>query len=311
MELTESVASLLADLRLRHYSQSTLKHYGNQLKRFQEWLPEELLLDLRRVTKDDIDAYQRYVRDEPIGTETKALRIRAVKRLFDHLTANGQLLMHPAEHVVELHLKDRLPKSILSVKQVDQLIQAADTATPLGLRDRALMEVLYGTGIRVGEMEEVLISDIDLNKQTLFVREGKGNKDRTVPLGAMAGQWVKRYLDEVRSLLVQTRPYERKLFVVRTGHPLLQTQIREILKKYQRQCNLRKSVSPHMLRHACATHLLQAGADIRMIQELLGHTKLDSTTIYTRVARIDVKSMHRKYHPGEIDKPEDGDHADQ
>lgn len=311
MNLTDSVSALLADLRLRNYKSATLKHYTDQLKRFQEWLPDDLAEDLRRITKDDIDSYHRYVREERISTETKGLRMRAVKRLFDHLTANGDLLIHPAEHIVEIRRKERLPKSILTVKQVEQLIAAADTTTPLGLRDRALMEVLYGTAIRVGELEEVLIADVDLTKQTLFVREGKGGKDRTVPLGATAGEWVKRYLDEARPLLARKRQFERKLFVVMGGRPLLQTQTREILKKYKRQSNLRKSVSPHMLRHACATHLLQVGADIRLIQELLGHSNLESTTIYTRVAPLDVKAMHRKYHPGEIGNPPvsgDADH---
>lgn len=308
MTYREALDSLLAHLRLRNYSAATLRVYREQLKRFSEWLPDALLQDLRRATRSDIDQYQRYVQAEPIGPETKALRLRAVKRLFDHLTDTGRLLIHPAEHIVEIRRRQRLPRQVLSMKQVEQLLNAPDLAVLLELRDRALLEVMYSTGIRVGELENVFVSEVNLAEQTLFIRRGKGSKERLVPLGSTAAKWVQRYLNEVRLALVKRWPQERALFVVRSGKPLQQTQIREILRKYQRRCHLRKPVTPHGLRHACATHLLQAGADIRMIQQLLGHEKLDSTAIYTRVMPSDLKKVHREYHPQEIgDASEDGD----
>jgi integrase/recombinase XerD len=299
MSFTEALVGLLAELRLKGYSPKTADNYADQLKRFGEWLDDALAADLRRVSRADIDTYQRYVQTEPIGVETKALRLRAVKRLFDHLTASGQLLFHPADHVVELRRKDRLPRSVLTVKQVEQLLAAPDTGAPLGTRDRALLEVLYGTGIRVGELELVRLADVDLAGQTLHIRCGKGDKERVVPLGKAACEWLRRYLEGVRPTLARRRPFERALFLVQTGRPLVQTQIRAILRGYQRRCHLRKPVTPHALRHACATHLLQAGADIRLIQELLGHTRLDSTAIYTRVAPSDLKAVHARYHPWE------------
>jgi integrase/recombinase XerD len=300
MTFVEAVVGLLADLRLRGYSPKTLESYGNQLKRFGEWLDEPLAADLRRITRADVDTYQRYVQGEPIGVECKALRLRAVKRLFDHLTASGQLLVHPAEHVVEIRRKDRLPRSVLTLKQVGEILAAPDVATPLGVRDRALLEVLYGTGIRVGELEHVRIGDLDFASQTLSIRCGKGDKPRVVPLGRAAAEWVRRYLEAVRPALGKRRPFERALFLVQTGRPLGQAQIRAILRGYGRRCHLKKPVTPHALRHACATHLLQAGADIRLIQELLGHARLDSTAIYTRVAPVDVKTLHARYHPWEV-----------
>lgn len=299
MKLCEALYALVADLRLRNYSPQTINNYGDQLKRFSEWLSEGLTADLRRVTRADIDLYQGYVQTEAISVETRALRLRAVKRLFDHLTTSGHLLLHPAEHIVEIRRKDRLPKGVLSVKQVHQLLAAPDTATPLGLRDRALLEVLYSTGLRVGELEQVFVTDVDCASHTLHIRHGKGGTERVVPLGRSAGQWVKRYLDEVRPALARHCPYERGLFLVLTGRPLAQTQIREILRIYRRRCHLRKAVTPHALRHACATHLLQAGADIRLIQKLLGHARLDSTAIYTRVTPMDLKAIHKRFHPKE------------
>lgn len=297
MNFLDSVTGLLADLRLRRYSPSTINNYANQLQRFAEWLPQTLAGDLRRVTRADIDTYQAYVRSEPISVDTRALRMRAVKRLFDHLVREGRLLLHPADHVVELRRNDRLPKAVLSVKQVRQLLAAPNTGTPQGLRDRALLELIYATGIRVGELEQVWLGDWECAQQTLVIRHGKGDKARVVPIGKTASAWLARYLDEVRPALVAPRPFERALFVVQGGQPLRQYLVRQMLKRYQAQCHLRKTVSPHALRHACATHLLQAGADIRAIQELLGHASLNSTAIYTRVAVVDLKTMHTRYHP--------------
>jgi site-specific recombinase XerD len=306
MSFVEAVTALLAHLRLHRYSPATVHNYADQLKRFGEWLSRSLLDDLRRITRADIDAYQAYVRTEPIGAETRAIRLRAVKRLFDHLVREGRLLLHPADHVVEIRRKDRLPKAVLSVKQVRQLLAAPDLSSPYGLRDRALLELLYATGIRVGELEQVWLSDWEREERTLVIRHGKGGKQRMVPIGAAASQWLMRYVDEARPVLTCARPFERALFVVRGGTPLHTAQVRGILKAYRARCHLRRSVSPHALRHACATHLLQAGADIRAIQELLGHASLDSTAIYTRVAPVDLKAMHRRYHPGESKGP---DHA--
>jgi integrase/recombinase XerD len=294
-----ATTDLFAHLRLRRYSDDTIRSYRDQLRRFGEWLSADLGEDLRRVTRADVDRYQQYVRSEPLAPDTKALRMRAVKRLFDFLTESGALLLHPADHVVEIRRRDRLPRGILTVRQVIQLLDKADTTTPLGLRDRALMEVLYGSAIRVGELEHVHGSDVSLEHGTLHVRRGKGNRERVVPLGEAATEWVRRYLKDARPVLAKSRSFEPALFLVRTGKPLRQTQVRSILKGYQRACNLRKSVTPHKLRHACATHLLQAGADIRGIQELLGHQSLDTTAIYTRVIPTDVKAMHRRFHPGE------------
>jgi site-specific recombinase XerD len=297
VSFVEALTGLLADLRLRNYSPKTIDNYSDQLKRWGEWLSQHLAADLRCVAREDIDLYQRYVQSEAIGGETKALRLRAVKRLFDYLTAAGQLLVHPAEHIVEIRRKDRLPPPVLSVKQVKHLLAAPEVQTPLGLRDRALLEVLYATGVRVGELEQALAADVDCAGRTFAIRHGKGARERVVPLGERASAFLERYLSEARPILAQPRPYERALFLVRGARPLKQTQIRGILRLYQRRCHLRKAVTPHALRHACATHLLQAGADIRLIQELLGHARLDSTAIYTRVAPMDLKIVHERFHP--------------
>jgi integrase/recombinase XerD len=306
MTFLDAVTSLLARLRLKRYSPATLNNYADQLKRFGEWLETQPLPDLRQITKAHVLAYQEHVRRAPIAPETQALRLRAVKRLFGHLVEQAQLLLDPTEGIREISRRHKLPRPVLTQTEVNRLLDAPNTSLPLGLRDRALLEVLYATGLRVGELEKVTVHHVDLDAQTLQVRHAKGGRPRVVPLGKQALRWLKEYLTQVRPRLVKRRPFERALFVVRGGAPLAQTQIRFLLQHYRRAAKIRKTVTPHLLRHTCATHLMQQGADIRAIQQLLGHVRLDSTALYTRVAPTDVKATHARCHPG---SPEVG-HAD-
>jgi integrase/recombinase XerD len=179
-----------------------------------------------------------------------------------------------------------------------RLLAAPDISTAVGIRDRAWLELLYATGARVGELEGIGLRDVDLAQGLLRLNRTKGGVPRVVPLGRNAVRWLQTYLDTVRPRLVLQRPFEPALFVVHGGRPLGQEHIRHRLKQYARAAAIGKSISPHLLRHSCATHLLQAGADLRAIQELLGHRRLSSTVLYTRVAPLDVKAMHERCHPG-------------
>jgi integrase/recombinase XerD len=298
MTFREGLNALLAHLRLDGYSLSTIDNYSDQLKRFGEWLQRGHIGDLRALTRAQLLAYQGDVRCEPISRETQALRIRAVKRLYGHLVAHGHLLLDPTEGIQEISRRHTLPKPVLSTSEMTRLLDAPNVSQPQGVRDRALLEVLYATGVRVGELERVACHDVDLREQTMHLRFTKGGQPRIVPLGRNAAHWLQRYVDEVRPLLVQCRPFEPALFAVRGGRALRQYHIRGLLKQYCERAGIRKTVTPHLLRHGCATHLLRAGADIRAIQELLGHARLSSTVLYTRVAPLDVKASHERYHPG-------------
>ncbi len=300
MTFLDGMTSLLSHLRLKKYSPATIDNYSDQLKRFGEWLEHKSIYDLRKLSQQDIRDYQAAVKQQPISRETQALRLRAVKRLFNHLVEQTIILLDPTEGIQEISRREKLPRPILSQKEIDKLLATPNTSLPQGIRDRALIEVLYSTGIRVGELEKVTIHHVDLQTQTLQVRHAKGGRPRTVPLGKTATKWLKEYLTQVRPRLAKRRPFERHLFLVQGGRPLLQTQIRSLLLQYRKQASIKKSITPHILRHTCATHLLQQGADIRVIQQLLGHISLKSTTIYTRVAPIEVKAMHQKYHPDHI-----------
>jgi site-specific recombinase XerD len=297
MTFLDAMTSLLATLRLKKYSPATVDNYGDQLKRFGEWLASQSLHDLRALTREHVRAYELHVRQEPIGRETQALRLRALKRLYGHLVDQGQLLLDPTEGIKEISRKESLPRPILTRAETDKLLNAPNTSLSLGVRDRALLEVLYATGVRVGELERVTIHHVDLATQTLQVRHAKGGRPRTVPLGKHAVRWLKEYLTQVRPKQAKRRPFERTLFLVQGGRPLVQTQIRSLLQLYRKQAKIKKSVTPHVLRHTCATHMLQSGADIRSIQSLLGHIRLQSTTTYTRVMPLDVKATHERFHP--------------
>lgn len=298
MTFLDGMTALLSHLRLKQYSPATLDNYGDQLKRFGEWLERQGIVDLRALARQDIRDYQATVKQAPIGRETQALRLRAVKRLFNHLVDTAVILLDPTEGIQEISRRETLPRPVLTQTEVRKLLDAPNTSLPQGIRDRALMEVLYASGIRVGELEKVTIHHVDLPTQTLQVRHAKGGRPRTVPLGKTATKWLKEYLTQVRPRLAKRRPFERTLFLVRGGNPLVQTQIRHLLQDYRKQAKIKKGVTPHILRHTCATHLLQQGADIRAIQQLLGHICLDSTVIYTRVAPLEVKATHQQYHPG-------------
>jgi len=307
MTFLDGMSALLSDLRLRKYSPATIDNYGDQLKRFGEWLDTQAIKDLRQLSKHHTRAYQAHVKQEPIARGTQVLRLRAVKRLFNYLVDQTILLLDPTEGMQSISRKETLPRQILTKKEMDKLLSAPDTTHLLGVRDCALMEVLYATGIRVGELEKVTLQDVELSTETLQVRHAKGGRARTVPLGHTATRCLNDYLMQVRPRLGINHPVEQALFLVRGGKPLLQDHIRVLLQRYRRQVSINKSVTPHILRHTCATHLLQQGADIRAIQQLLGHISLNSTTIYTRVMPMEVKAMHNRTHPS--NRHHDNHHA--
>jgi len=294
----EGITSLLAHLRLSDYSPATLRVYGDQLKPFAAWLAAQQLHDLRQVTRSHILTYQLHVRGESIARETQALRLRAVKRLYQHLINEGRLIVDPTEGVQEVSRRQVLPRAVLSVAEMKRLLEAPDTKTPLGVRGRAVLEVFYATAARIGELVMVGVNDVDLGTQTLHIQHAKGGTPRCVPLGQHAVHWLTVYLNEVRPRLVKLRPFERSLFVAVGGRALCKTQMRALLRECRTIANVRKTVTPHVLRHSCATHLLRAGANLRAIQELLGHRLLATTVLYTRVAPMDVKASHERYHPG-------------
>lgn len=177
------------------------------------------------------------------------------------------------------------------------LLKTPNVRTPCGIRSRTLLEVLYSTGARIGELEGACVADVDLNDQTLKLRFTKGGHPRVVPLGVHATFWLREYLARARPTLAALHPEERALFITQGARPLRQGIVRQIFQRLRVRAGISKPVTPHVFRHTCATHMMQGGADIRFIQELLGHTRLSSTAIYTRVAPLELKLTHERFHP--------------
>ena len=244
-----------------------------------------------------IVAYHAGVMAKPVAMETKALLIRPVKRLFEYLIESHRLLIDPTEGIVETNRRNRKMPPVLTVEEMKKLLEQPNLSLRSQIRDRAMMEVLYCTGIRLDESLSLEVYDVDLKDKALYIRKGKGRRQRVVPLGKTAGSYLKEYLTKIRPRWVKRNRKERKLFLTHGGEPLTGGTVRSFIRRYRIEAGIKKTVSPHTFRRSCATHLVQQGADIRYVQKLLGHSDIKTTQIYTRVRPVDVKQTHNRTHP--------------
>jgi integrase/recombinase XerD len=280
------------------YAPATIANYRKYLDQFKRHLQDLDVSDMRKVTHQMILDYQTSVMGQSVAMETKALKIRPVKRLFEHLVATHKLLINPCEGIVETCRKHRKIGPVLTVEEVKTLMDQPNLSLKTGIRDRAIMEVLYATAIRLDELLTLEIYHVDLADKTLYIRKGKGKKQRVVPLGKVATAWLREYLEKIRPFYAKKRSRQRRLFLLNTGKAITAGTLRQAMRKYRNQAQISKPVSPHVFRRSCATHLLQQGADIRYIQKLLGHRNLRTTQAYTKVMPIEIKQTHESTHPG-------------
>lgn len=278
----------------RRLSDHTLTSYQRDLRtlaRFGAALERPLLA----LTRADLEAFVRQLMSSGLSPRSVARTVAAVRGFYRYLVIDRRLTQSPADDLRAPRAWPALPK-LLSVEEVDRLIDQPDVDTPRGLRDRALIEVLYATGMRVSELIGVRLTDLNLDAGYLTCT-GKGGKERIVPLGDEATAWLRRYLHDARpSLVAQGGP--PWIFVnARDGHALTRVGVWKILKGYGRQAALRRDLSPHVLRHAFATHLLERGADLRSIQLMLGHSDLSTTQIYTHVLESRLRAIYDEFHP--------------
>ncbi len=297
LEVVVVITGFIKKLQASGYAESTIEGYTRNLSIFERHLSAHGIDDLRKVTQKVIHKYQQSVASEPLATESKAMRIRPVKRLFEHLVDTHRLLINPTEGIEETCRKGRKIGPVLTVEEVKRLLAQPNLKLKTGIRDRAVMEVLYSSGIRLAELLGLGTYDADLKERVLFIRKGKGRKDRVVPIGKNAVSYINLYLKTIRPGFPEYRPNETLLFLNQSGHPLSKGSVQGFLRKYRFAADIEKPVSPHTLRRTCATHLLQKGADIRYIQKLLGHKYLRTTQAYTKIMPVDVKQMHQRTHP--------------
>ncbi len=301
MNYPEAYLSFSRNLKQKNYSEATRKIYKDQLQPFERFLNHRSIPDIRQVTHQNILDYQEDVSKQSVAPETQALRIRAVKRLFEHLMEHNHLLINPCERIRETPKGRRLPKEILTQKEMNLILLQPNTSFTSGIRNRALLELFYSTAIRIGEMVSLTVYDIEIQSGLLHIRSGKGAKARVVPVGQEALRWTKEYLTKIRPRQNRFHPERRSLFLTQQGRPLTHHLIRGIIKDAVGKAQITKHVTAHTFRHTCATHLIQNGADIVSVSEILGHERLSTTVIYTRVAPMDVKQEHMKTHPREIE----------
>ncbi|MBA4284864.1 MAG: recombinase XerD [Xanthomonadaceae bacterium] len=293
------------DWMLTHgYSADTVRARRVALRRFVGWCAERTLDDPRAITKPILERYQRslfYHRKadgKPLTLGTQHGCLAPVKTFFKWLSRENHILYNPASELVLPKPSKRLPRTLLSVADVEAILNEAEPVGLQGVRDRAMLETLYSTGLRRMELPALAIYDVDLTRRLVFVREGKGRKDRVVPLGERAAAWLEKYLVEARPQLLAA-PCEA-LFVSDYGEPVTPVWLADKVKRYMEFAGIHKPGATHLLRHACATHMLENGADIRYIQELLGHANLATTEIYTHVSIEKLQQIHAATHPAKL-----------
>ncbi len=278
----------------RGLAKNTQLAYRADLGRFIRWLQSRGIAQLNSVRSDDLTEYLMAQRKAGLSASSLSQHLAAIKVFFRYLSQEKYLSANVADNIDSPKLWKLLPRT-LSGAEVDTLLAAPNARKPLGLRDKAVLELLYATGLRVSEAASIRPEDIHFEMG--FLRcTGKGNKERVVPVGKPALEAIQCYLNQVRPLFVKTKPTQT-LFVSQRGQPLGRKRIWELIRRYVRTTGIGKNVTPHTLRHSFATHLLDHGADLRVIQQLLGHADISTTQIYTHVDPGRLKSVHYQFHP--------------
>jgi integrase/recombinase XerD len=276
-------------------SRNTLDSYRRDLNKFSEWLQKRDGRGITGATHADILGFLAYLVGGQKAKATSTSRaISSLKRLYRYLLRQNRVAADPTLQIATPKLPRSLPKS-LTEEDVELLLNAPDAETPLGMRDRTMLEVLYASGLRVSELVGLSVAQVSLDMGVTRVM-GKGSKERLVPLGEEALEWVKRYLAEARPALLLGHVTDA-LFVTQRGEAMTRQMFWYLIKKHAKHGGLNKPLSPHTLRHAFATHLLNHGADLRVVQMLLGHSDISTTQIYTHVARERLKQLHAQHHP--------------
>jgi integrase/recombinase XerD len=292
----------LESLGARNYSPKTLDHRRQIFKVFFTWAAERDLTRATQITRPILESYQRWLwryvkaNGQRLGWSTQREHLGALKDFFRWLARQNVIIHNPASEIELPRPEKRLPQEVLTQAQVEKLLSIPDTNDLLGVRDRALLELFYSTGIRRTELCRLDLPDLNTERRTLHVRLGKGRKDRVVPVGERALAWLERYLREVRPrLCLDTRT--QALFLTGYGEAFNPDVVSRMVAAWLKRAGGPRQGACHTLRHACATHMLEHGADVRFIQQLLGHESLDTTAIYTEVSIKRLQEVHARCHP--------------
>jgi integrase/recombinase XerD len=302
-------------LRMKNYSERTVENRDSYLGFFISWCEARSLLRPQEVTKPILERYQRHLYHhrkpdgKPLSFRAQHSRLIPVRGYFKWLTRQNVLLSNPASELELPRLEHRLPKHVLTADEAERVLAQPDLREALGVRDRALLEVLYSTGIRRMEVVGLSLYALDAERGTLLIRQGKGKKDRMVPIGERAIAWLEKYLYEVRPELVVGLD-DGTLFLTNLGESVTPNRLTQLVRNYVDAAEIGKRGACHLFRHTVATLMLEHGADIRYIQEMLGHVDLSTTQIYTQVSIRKLKQVHDATHPGARLQRRDREHAE-
>lgn len=292
----------LEHLRHLHYRETTITGRFNALRVFLEWAHERGLDEPQQITRSILESYRRYLyhwrkqNGQPLSVTCQCQRLQAVQYLFRWLYREYAIEADPAAHLEMPRLEKTLPHEVFTRKEIATIMNTPDTSDLLGVRDRAILELLYSSGIRRSECARLELRDLKHEQKTLHLRQTKSRRDRFVPVGKRAMQWLERYLGCVRPQLLLSAA-QPALFITSYGEAFNVEVLGRIIRRYVKQSGVPKKGGSHMLRHSCATHMLEAGADIRFIQQLLGHANLNTTSIYTEVNIKTLQVVHARTHP--------------
>ncbi len=297
----------LRSLAVRNLSQRTIEAVDWMLAKFMAYLESCGISAVDQITSQVVRDYQIFLyqrlnsRGRPNGIAYQNRMLSAAKNFTRFLKDNDYIVSDPGRNVAYAKEPKRLPRGVLSVSEARKIIHAPDVKTVIGYRDRTILEVLYSSAIRKDELNNLTLADVDYHDGFLRIIEGKGKKDRIVPIGRIACRYLENYIKSVRAELISD-PYNQHLFLTLRGKRFSKNVVWELIKKYAKKARIKKNVHPHTLRHSCATAMLKNKADIRTIQKLLGHSSLDSTQVYTHLSITDLKNAHSRCHPRERDK---------
>lgn len=291
-------------------TQSTLKRHRTSLKYFTDYLDQSGIAELAAVTPQTAAGYQAWIYGKktrfkkPFALKSQIIVLNSVQVFFKYLLKTGHILINPAEVIQLPREPKKIPGTILSSKEMKRLLNQPDTGTVLGFRDRTMYEVLYSTGLRISELIGIRVQDLDLTNSSLFVSESKNFKQRYVPPGETACRYLQGYLQDIRPILLRDSETDA-LFLSRLSRSLHKTSVLKKLQIYGKRAGIKKHLTVHVFRHTLATDMLRRGADLRQIQELLGHRNLRTTQVYTHVFKGELKRIQSHCHPREqTDLPE-------
>lgn len=292
-------------LELLGYSKRCIADYPAYVRLFFVYLEErENVRRIEDIRPEHITAYHTYLQYAQLKKEgyfssaTVCARLGTVKTFFKVMYDERLISVDYTPGIILPKRRKSLPRHVPSEQEIKTLLDSIAAADPITTRDRALLELLYATGIRSEEARSIQLDQLDITEKTLFVN-GKGSKDRIVPVGGWVIPYLREYLEAARPKLVNPREPLPLLFLSKNGRMITSCNLNDLIRKYCKRAGIEKRITPHSFRHACATHLLKGGADIRYVQELLGHADLSSTQIYTRIDITFLKQAHSKYHPRE------------